>query len=68
MMLRHFLAIFRLLPHTYEITDANGDHVGVIDGKFSIKDKYVIRVDDASDVPKEVVIAAAMVIDAIEGN
>lgn len=66
--LRHLVSIFQFLPHQYEITDAEGDHVGNIDGKFSFKDKYVIRVDDASDVPKEAVIAAAMVIDAIEGN
>ena len=66
--LRHLVSIFQFLPHKYEITDADGDHVGVIDGKFSLKDKYVIRVDDASDVPKEAVVAAAMVIDAIEGN
>lgn len=66
--LRHFVSLFQILPHKYEIVDADGDHVGSIDGKFAFKDKYVIRVDDASDVPKEAVVAAAMVIDAIEGN
>jgi len=66
--LRHLVGLFQILPHKYEITDADGDHVGSIDGKFSFKDKYVIRVDDTSDVPKEAVIAGAMVIDAIEGN
>jgi uncharacterized protein YxjI len=57
-----------LYPHKYEITDADGDHVGSIDGQFSLKDEYVITIDDASDVPKEAIVAAAMVIDAIEGN
>lgn len=66
--LRHLVGIFEILPHKYEILDADGDHVGNIDGKFSLKDKYVITIDDTSDVPKEAVIAGAMVIDAIEGN
>jgi uncharacterized protein YxjI len=57
-----------LIPHKYEITDADGDHVGNIDGQFSFRDRYEISIDDASDVPKEAVIAAAMVIDAIQGN
>ncbi|WP_158058118.1 LURP-one-related/scramblase family protein [Halorussus halophilus] len=66
--LRHIHAIFSLIPHEYEITDANGGHVGTIDGQFSFKDKYDVEIDDASGVPKEAVVASAMVIDAIEGN
>jgi uncharacterized protein YxjI len=65
---RNFLPLGELIPHKYEITDADGDHVGNISGKFSLKDKYVISIDDASDVPKEPIVAAAMVIDAIQGN
>lgn len=57
-----------LIPHKYEITDANGNHVGSIDGQVSFRDRYEISIDDASDVPKETVIAAAMVIDALQGN
>ncbi len=56
------------IPHKYEITDVDGDHVGNISGQFSLKDTYDITIDDASDVPKEPIIAAAMVIDAIQGN
>lgn len=70
-MLRHIPylgAIFSLIPYKYEITDVDGDHVGSIEGQFSLKDKYTVTIDDASDVPKEAIIAAAMVIDAIEGN
>lgn len=66
--LRHIHAIFNFVPHAYEIGDSDGDHVGSIDGKFSLKDKYDVTIDDASDVPQEAVVAAAMVIDAIEGN
>ncbi len=67
-VLRHVHAVFGIIPHKYEITDADGRHVGSIDGKFSLKDKYSVRIDDASTVPKEAVLAAAMVVDAIEGN
>jgi len=56
------------IPHRYEITDAEGRHVGRIDGQFSLKDRYEITIDDASSVPKEAVVAAAMVIDAIQEN
>ncbi|GGK54708.1 LURP-one-related/scramblase family protein [Haloarcula sebkhae] len=56
------------IPHKYEITDQDGNHVGNIDGQFSLKDRYEITIDDASTVPKEPIIAAAMVIDAIQGH
>jgi len=56
------------IPHKYEITDKDGTHVGNIDGQFSLRDRYEITIDDASTVPKEPIIAAAMVIDAIQGN
>ena len=66
---RHFVPIVGpLIPHKYEIADQHGDHVGNIDGQFSFRDRYDIIIDDASDVPKEAVVAAAMVIDAIQGN
>ena len=57
-----------LIPHKYEITDADGTHVGNIDGQLSLKDRYEIVIDDASDVPTDAVVAAAMVIDAIQNN
>jgi uncharacterized protein YxjI len=66
--LRSLSSLFNLLPHKYEITDGDGDHVGTIEGQFSIRDKYDITIDDASSVPKEAIVAAAMVIDALENN
>jgi len=57
-----------LIPHKYEITDADGNHVGRIEGQLSVRDRYRITIDDASTVPREAVVAAAMVIDAIQGN
>jgi len=71
MFLRHLPYIgvlFSLLPHRYEITDADGDEVGRIQGQFSLKDRYEVSIEDATDVPREAITAAAMVIDAIEGN
>ncbi|GAA0213968.1 LURP-one-related/scramblase family protein [Halobaculum roseum] len=65
---RNVLPFGELIPHRYEITDANGAHVGTIAGKFSLADTYEITIDDATGVPKEAVVAAAMVIDAIQGN
>ncbi|WP_435551700.1 LURP-one-related/scramblase family protein [Natrinema sp. CGMCC1.2065] len=71
---RKFVGLFRtgllgnLIPHHYEITDADGGHVGSISGQLSMKDRYDIEIDDASSVPRVPVVAAAMVIDAIEGH
>ncbi|MXR50117.1 hypothetical protein GRX03_00640 [Halovenus sp. WSH3] len=65
---RNMLPLGELIPHEYEITDADGGHVGTISGQFSMKDTYEISIDDASDVPKEAVVAASMVIDAIQQN
>ncbi len=65
---RHFLPLGALIPHKYEITDADGNHVGRIEGELALKDRYRISIDDDSDVPTEPVVAAAMVIDALQGN
>jgi uncharacterized protein YxjI len=65
---RNVVPFGELIPHKYEITDADGDHVGDIEGQFSLRDRYEVTIDDASDVPTEPVVAAAMVIDAIQGN
>jgi len=65
---RNFLPFGEIIPHKYEITDQNGSHVGSIDGQLSLKDRYDITIDDASNVPKEPIVAAAMVIDAIQEN
>ncbi|QDX39926.1 LURP-one-related/scramblase family protein [Salarchaeum sp. JOR-1] len=67
-VLRHFVNVANLVPNKYEIRDPQGDHVGDIDGQFSLKDTYTVTIDDASDVPKEAVVAAACVLDALEDN
>lgn len=65
---RKLLPFGEWIPHKYEIVDETGDHVGQIDGQFSLKDRYEISIDDAGSVPKEPIVAGAMVIDAIQGN
>jgi uncharacterized protein YxjI len=65
---RHYVPFGGWIPHKYEITDLDGKHVGNISGQFSLRDRYEITIDDASTVPREPVVAAAMVIDAIQGN
>ena len=66
--LRHVSELFSLIPHAYEITAADGRSIGTIDGQFSLRDTYVVRVGETGAVPREAVVAAAMVVDAIEGN
>lgn len=65
---RRYVPYGELIPHKYEITDSDGDHVGAIEGQLSLKDQYEITIDDSATVPKEVTVAAAMVIDAIQGH
>ncbi|KYH24065.1 hypothetical protein HAPAU_41440 [Halalkalicoccus paucihalophilus] len=65
---RRKLPLGGLIQHKYEITDADGAHVGTIRGKLSLRDRYEITIDDATTVPKESIVAAAIVIDAIQGN
>jgi uncharacterized protein YxjI len=58
----------KLFPVQFDIKDADGNVIGGIDGQLSMKDRYDVSLDDAGDLPRETIIAAAMVIDAIEGN
>ncbi|WP_136715818.1 LURP-one-related/scramblase family protein [Halorientalis salina] len=66
--LRHLVSVANLIPNKYEIFDAAGDHVGDIEGQFSLRDAYTVSIDDASDIPKEAVIASACILDALENQ
>jgi len=66
--LRHLVSVANLIPNKYEIFDASGNHVGDIEGKLSLRDAYTVSIDDASDVPKEAVIASACILDALENK
>ncbi|MFC5278902.1 hypothetical protein ACFPM1_09070 [Halorubrum rubrum] len=66
--LRHLVGVANLVPNKYEIFDADGDHVGDIEGKLSLRDAYTVSIDDAGGVPKEAVVAAACILDALENQ
>ena len=66
--LRHLVSLANLVPNKYEIFDSDGAHVGNIDGAFSLRDTYTVSIDDASNVPKEAVLAAACILDALENQ
>jgi uncharacterized protein YxjI len=66
--LRHLVSVANLIPNKYEIFDGDGDHVGDIEGQFSLRDTYTVSIDDASTVPKEAVVAAACILDALENK
>jgi hypothetical protein len=65
---RHLVDAANLVPNRYEIFDPDDDHVGDIDGQFSIRDSYTVSIDDATNVPGEAVIATACILDALENN
>lgn len=65
---REYIPFGGLLPHKYTIESADGRLIGRIEGQFSLRDRYDITIEDTGDVPREAVVAAAMVIDALEGN
>jgi uncharacterized protein YxjI len=66
--LRHLVDLANLIPNEYEIFDPDGTHVGDIEGQFSIRDSYTVSIDDATNVPREAVIATACILDALENK
>lgn len=57
-----------LIPHKYTIEDPDGERLGTISGRLSLRDTYDVELDDAGDAPKEALVAAAIAVDALEGN
>lgn len=66
-LLRALTDIANLLPHRYNVEDEEGTQIGSIQGKFSIRDRYEINIDQEVE-GREAIIAAAVTIDALEGN
>lgn len=67
-LLRSISSFFALIPYTYEIKTEDGRKVGEIKEHFSIRDKFDVRIHDSGDVPKESLVVAAILIDALEGT
>jgi len=66
-LLRSFIDLMDFFPHRYSIEDSEGDGIGEIKGKFSIRDRYKISLNEDLD-QKELILAAAVAVDALEGN
>lgn len=67
-VLRWVSDIFSILPHKYTIEDEEGREIGTIEGQFTLfKDRYEIELEEDIE-NKEAILAAAITIDALEGN
>lgn len=66
-LMRSLSDIAQLFPHRYTIENAEGEQIGTIQGKFSLRDRYEIELDEEIE-NKESILAAAVTIDALEGN
>jgi len=67
-LLRGISDVFDLLPHKYKVSNSGGNEIGQIKQSFTLlRDKY--KIDIQRDVEgRESIIAAAIAIDALEGN
>ncbi|MFB6144793.1 MAG: LURP-one-related/scramblase family protein [Candidatus Nanohaloarchaea archaeon] len=65
-LLRSLSDVLSLLPHKYTIT-AEGRDIGSIEGRLSLRDTYDVKVERGVE-GREAIIAAAVTIDALEGN
>jgi len=65
---RKLLPVGQWVGHEFEITDPESTAVGTIDSGFAVFDQYEITISDSSAVPIDPIVAATVVIDAIQGN
>jgi uncharacterized protein YxjI len=61
-------ALGNFLPRKFDIKTADGSIIGSIQGQLSLNDVYDIELRSGYDGPREAIIAAAMIIDAVEEN
>jgi uncharacterized protein YxjI len=67
-LLRSLVDLAQFIPHKYTIYSADRDEIGKIQGKWSLKDKYEVELGELGNIPREAVIAAAVTVDALEGE
>lgn len=60
--------VTQFIPHAYTIESPDGAELGSISGRLSFRDVYDITIEDTGDAPKEALVAAAIAVDALEGN
>lgn len=65
---RKFLPAGQFIGHRFDVTDADGTTIGTIQSGFAIHDQYDIEIQDRSAVPIDPILAATVVIDAIQSN
>jgi uncharacterized protein YxjI len=56
------------IPHKYLIESPEGEDLGHMTGKLSVRDIYELELENMNPDLKEAVVASAIAIDAIEGN
>jgi uncharacterized protein YxjI len=66
MAAKGYVGILGLLPHSYSISGPDGSNIGTIREKLSLRDTFVVEVDETGDAPREAILAAAIAIDALE--
>jgi uncharacterized protein YxjI len=67
-LLRSLIDFAEFIPHKYTIYNSDRDEIGKIKGKWSLKDKYEVEIGELGNIPREAVIAAAVTVDALEGE
>lgn len=65
---RKLLPVGQFIGHRFEITDTDGTAVGAIESDFAVHDQYDVSVTDSSSVPVDAIVAATVVVDAVQGN
>jgi uncharacterized protein YxjI len=68
MAAKGYIGVLGLLPHSYSITGPESSRIGTIKEKFSLRDTFVVEVGETGEAPREAILAAAIAIDALEGN
>ena len=65
---RKLLPAGQWIGHSFEITDSEGSSVGTVESGFAVFDRYEVTIRDRSSVPAGPIVAATVVIDAIQEN
>lgn len=67
-LLKSLVDILQFLPLKYTIYNSDRDQIGEIREKFTFRDKYEIEIGELGNIPRESIIAAAISVDALEGE